>query len=57
MIVQRHNITVIVQDGKERKYFNVMLQNEELRKLVGQQVYEILVYAEGVWINEKWEIQ
>ncbi len=53
MIAQRCNITVIVKEGKETTYFNVMLQNEELRKLVGQQVYEILVYAEGVWVNDK----
>ncbi len=57
MIAQRHNITVIIQDGKERKYFNVMLQNEELKKLVGQRVYEILVYCEGVWVDDKGNLQ
>ena len=57
MIAQRHNITVIIQDGKERKYFNVMLQNEELKKLIGQRVYEILVFCEGVWVDQDGNLQ
>lgn len=34
-----------------------MLQNEELKKLVGQRVYEILVFCEGVWVDNKGNLQ
>lgn len=53
MLAVRHNITVVIQDGKKREYFNVMLQYKELLERVGQKVFEVLVYAEGSWIDEK----
>jgi len=57
MIAIRHNITVVIQDGKKREYFNVMLQHKELLERVGQRVFEVLVYAEGSWIDEKGQPQ
>lgn len=57
MIAIRHNITVVIQDGKNREYFNVMLQHKELLERVGEKVFQILVFAEGSWIDEKGNIQ
>lgn len=57
MIAIRHNITVVIQDGKKREYFNVMLQHKELLERVGEKVFQILVFAEGSWIDEKGNIQ
>lgn len=55
MIAQRNNITVTVKSVERNHYFNVMIQHEELRKLVGDRVYQVLSYTEGIWIDEKWE--
>jgi hypothetical protein len=57
MVAQRNNITVIVIEWKERKYYNVMTQNKELMERVGAKVYEALTYAEWVWIDEKGQPQ
>jgi len=55
MIAQRNNITVTVRTVEKNHYFNVMIQYDELRKLVWDRVYQVLSYTEGIWIDEKWE--